>query len=95
MAILVADVLGLLKQPTRHQSRLADRLISIVHSACDNSDLEVARDLLMTLDELMKKNAFSDKDRRRIAVSMVTAHERLWLLLHSKIVDEAVQLQES
>lgn len=94
MAILLTDVLGLLKQPTLHQSRLADRLVLIVHSACDDSDLEIAHDLLMILDTLMKKNSLSDRDRRRIAVSMITAHERLWLLRHSKTVGETVQLQE-
>ncbi len=94
MAILVTDALEIVKQPTHHQSRLADKLVSIVHSACDNNDLEVARDLLKVLNKLMRKNALSDRDRRRVGVSIVTAHERLWSLRHGKTVGEAVQFQE-
>ena len=67
----------------RHTRRLSDKLLIAFHHACDQGDFEVANDLLVILEKMLKRpNAGSDSNRRKSIESLVAAHERLWLLRH-------------
>jgi glucose-1-phosphate cytidylyltransferase len=53
------------------------------HHACDQSDFEVANDLLVILEKMLKRPSVgSDTNRRKSIESLIAAHERLWLLRH-------------
>jgi len=63
--------------------RLSDKILIAFHHACDQSDFEVANDLLVILEKMLKRPAFgSDTNRRKSIESLVAAHERLWMLRH-------------
>jgi hypothetical protein len=67
----------------RHTRRLSDKILIAFHHACDQSDFDVANDLLLILEKMLKRpNAGSDTNRRKSIESLVAAHERLWLLRH-------------
>lgn len=69
--------------PQRHSRRLSDKVLIAFHHACDQSDLEVAEQLLRTLEMMLTRRATSpDANRRRNIESLVAAHERLWHLRH-------------
>ncbi|MCE2921211.1 MAG: hypothetical protein ACK5WN_16970 [Alphaproteobacteria bacterium] len=63
--------------------RLSDKVLIAFHHACDQADFDVANDLLVILEKMLKRpNASSDSNRRKSIESLVAAHERLWLLRH-------------
>ena len=63
--------------------RLSDKILISFHHACDQADFDVANDLLVILEKMLKRpNAGSDSNRRKSIESLVAAHERLWLLRH-------------
>jgi hypothetical protein len=64
----------------RFARRLSDKVLLAFHQACDQSDFEVADDLLDVL-EFMAKRTEPGRDRRS-EESLIAAHERLWLLRH-------------
>jgi hypothetical protein len=67
----------------RHTRRLSDKILIAFHHACDQSDFDVANDLLLILEKMLKRpNAGSDTNRRKSIESLIAAHERLWLLRH-------------
>ena len=67
----------------RHTRRLSDKILIAFHHACDQSDFEVANDLLVILEKMLKRPASgSDTNRRKSIESLVAAHERLWMLRH-------------
>ena len=67
----------------RHTRRLSDKILIAFHHACDQSDFEVANDLLVILEKMLKRpSSGSDSNRRKSIESLVAAHERLWLLRH-------------
>jgi hypothetical protein len=67
----------------RHTRRLSDKILIAFHHACDQSDFEVANDLLVILEKMLKRPAAgSDTNRRKSIESLIAAHERLWLLRH-------------
>ncbi len=67
----------------RHTRRLSDKVLVAFHHACDTSDLEVAEQLLATLEMMLsRRGANPDSNRRRSIESLVAAHERLWHLRH-------------
>lgn len=69
--------------PQRHSRRLSDKVLIAFHHACDQSDLEVAEQLLRTLEMMLTRRATNpDANRRRNIESLVAAHERLWHLRH-------------
>ncbi|MFN7308973.1 MAG: hypothetical protein ACK5TQ_20685 [Acetobacteraceae bacterium] len=68
---------------TRHTRRLSDKILIAFHHACDQADFEVANDLLVILEKMLKRPAAgSDSNRRKSLESLVAAHERLWMLRH-------------
>jgi hypothetical protein len=67
----------------RYTRRLSDKILIAFHHACDQSDFEVAEQLLRTLELLLtRRPAAPDGNRRRSMESLVAAHERLWHLRH-------------
>lgn len=67
----------------RHTRRLSDKILIAFHHACDQADFEVANDLLVILEKMLKRpSSGSDLNRRKSIESLVAAHERLWLLRH-------------
>ena len=69
--------------PPRHSRRLSDKILIAFHHACDQSDYEVAEQLLRILEMMLTRRPISpDTNRRRNMESLVAAHERLWHLRH-------------
>ena len=67
----------------RNTIRLSGKLLIAFHHAYDQSDFEVANDLLIILEQMLKRpSSGSDSNRRKSIESLVAAHERLWLLRH-------------
>ena len=67
----------------RYTRRLSDKILIAFHHACDQSDFEVAEQLLHILEMmLMRRPLTPDGTRRRNMESLVAAHERLWHLRH-------------
>lgn len=72
----------------RHTRRLSDKVLVAFHHACDTSDLEVAEQLLGTLEMMLSRRTPNpDSNRRRSIESLVAAHERLWHLRHPDTED--------
>ncbi|WP_191084634.1 hypothetical protein [Roseococcus microcysteis] len=69
--------------PPRQGRRLSDKILVAFHQACDQSDFEVAEQLLRVLEMMLTRRAVSpDANRRRNIETLVAAHERLWHLRH-------------
>ena len=67
----------------RYSRRLSDKILIAFHHACDQSDFDVAEQLLRTLETLItRRSATIDTNRRRNQDSLIAAHERLWNLRH-------------
>jgi hypothetical protein len=67
----------------RYTRRLSDKILISFHHACDQADFDVATDLLIILEKMLKRpDSGSDSNRRKSIESLVAAHERLWLLRH-------------
>ncbi len=73
----------------RYTRRLSDKILIAFHHACDQSDFEVAEQLLHILEMMLTRRPLTpDGTRRRNMESLVAAHERLWHLRHPHIGDE-------
>ena len=73
----------------RYTRRLSDKILIAFHHACDQSDFEVAEQLLHILEMMLTRRPLSpDGTRRRNMESLVAAHERLWHLRHPRIGEE-------
>ncbi|WP_424812506.1 hypothetical protein [Roseococcus sp. YIM B11640] len=67
----------------RQGRRLSDKILVAFHQACDQSDFEVAEQLLRVLEMMLTRRPVSpDINRRRNIETLVAAHERLWHLRH-------------
>jgi hypothetical protein len=67
----------------RSGRRLADRILTAVHTACDQGELEVAEQLLRVMATLVAgRTHAAESNRRRLMDAVVAAHERLWHLRH-------------
>jgi hypothetical protein len=67
----------------RYSRRLSDKILIAFHHACDQSDFEVAEQLLHVLEMMLTRRPLTpDGTRRRNMESLVAAHERLWHLRH-------------
>jgi hypothetical protein len=69
--------------PQRYSRRLSDKILIAFHHACDQSEFEVARQLLQVLEVLLTQRlVVPGRDQRRNRESLIAAHERLWHLRH-------------
>ena len=67
----------------RYSRRLSDKILIAFHHACDQTDFEVADQLLHILEMMLTRRPVApDGTRRRNMESLVAAHERLWHLRH-------------
>jgi hypothetical protein len=67
----------------RYSRRLSDKILIAFHHACDQSDFEVAEELLRVLEMMLTRRPLTpDGTRRRNMESLVAAHERLLHLRH-------------
>ncbi len=67
----------------RQGRRLSDKILVAFHQACDQSDFEVAEQLLRVLEMMLTRRPVTpDTNRRRNIETLVAAHERLWHLRH-------------
>lgn len=72
----------------RYSRRLSDKILIAFHHACDQSDFEVAEQLLHILEMMLTRRPLTpDGTRRRNMESLVAAHERLWHLRHPNAGD--------
>ena len=72
----------------RYSRRLSDKILIAFHHACDQSDFEVAEQLLHILEMMLTRRPLTpDGTRRRNMESLVAAHERLWHLRHPSTND--------
>lgn len=62
--------------------RLSDKVLIAFHQACDQSDFEVAEQLLQIAEMIVSRWPAPLEGRRRSRENLVAAHERLWLLRH-------------
>jgi hypothetical protein len=67
----------------RYARRLSDKILIAFHQACDQADIDVARQLLDILEFMTQRtdNLPTGKDQRA-KESFVAAHERLWQIRH-------------
>jgi hypothetical protein len=73
----------------RYSRRLSDKILIAFHHACDQSDFEVADQLLHVLEMMLARRPLTpDNNRRRSMESLVAAHERLWHLRHPSVSNE-------
>jgi len=74
-----------LPPPNRRRSdrrHLEGYLFKAFHDACDDDDLEVARQLLDVVEARLNRNDAVTPDTHRTSVLLVAAYERLWALRH-------------
>jgi hypothetical protein len=70
----------------RYTRRLSDKILIAFHHACDQTDFEVAEQLLAVLETMLTRRPLTpDGTRRRNMESLVAAHERLWHLRHPNV----------
>jgi hypothetical protein len=62
--------------------RLADALFAAFHQACDEGELEVAGQILRTLEEVVARRPSTVTVERRRIDELIAGHTRLWLLRH-------------
>jgi hypothetical protein len=74
------------KRPRRR--RLSDHVMVAFHIACDEGNLEAARQLLTIVEFMLRRPPRDGRPERRIqADPLVAAHERLWSLRHPEARD--------
>jgi hypothetical protein len=64
----------------RYTRRLSDKIQSAFDHACDEGELEVAGDLLSTLELVLLRVPPKADRREAIVAPLMAAHERLWHL---------------
>lgn len=67
---------------SRIARRLSDKIVLAFHHACDQTDFDVADDLLDVMEFMAKRTRPRSGRDRRSEESLIAAHERLWLLRH-------------
>jgi hypothetical protein len=75
-------------RPRRHR-RLSDYVLIAFHFACDQGDLEVAQQLIVILEHMLRRPPPQGRPERRTnSQTLVAAHERLWTLRHPEPRDD-------
>jgi hypothetical protein len=64
---------------TYSKSRLSDLILVAFHIACDQADVEVAWELLTSLELVaLRQPMLAGGAKRRVETGLIAAHERLW-----------------
>ena len=69
----------------RYSRRLSDKIQAAFDHACDEGELHVAGDLLVTLELVLLRTAPKPDRRAAIVAPLMASHERLWHLRSSEI----------
>jgi len=64
----------------RYSRRLSDKIQTAFDHACDEGELQVAADLLQTLELVLLRVAPKPDRREAIVAPLMASHERLWHL---------------
>ncbi len=64
----------------RYSRRLSDKIQTAFDHACDEGELQVAADLLTTLELVLLRVAPKPDRREAIVAPLMASHERLWHL---------------
>jgi hypothetical protein len=64
----------------RYSRRLSDKINAAFDHACEEGELEVAAELLETLEIVLLRTAPKPDRREVIVAPLLAAHERLWHL---------------
>ena len=64
----------------RYSRRLSDKIQAAFDHACDEGELNVAGDLLVTLELVLLRVAPKPDRREAIVAPLMASHERLWHL---------------
>ena len=64
----------------RYSRRLSDKIQAAFDHACDEGELHVAGDLLVTLELVLLRTAPKPDRRDAIVAPLMASHERLWHL---------------
>lgn len=76
-----AGLKSIVDRANTYNRRLSDKILIAFHHACDERDLEVARQLLKILEVVVNSQKMpAERNRRREVESLVGAHHRLWNL---------------
>ena len=75
----------------RYSRRLSDKIQAAFDHACDEGELNVAGDLLVTLELVLLRTAPKPDRRDAIVAPLMASHERLWHLRSSEAPAEAHQ----
>lgn len=68
----------------RSNRRLSQRLLAIVHSACDQGEWGAAQRLLLIAEDLMRRRGeFQGASGRHLLEQLLLAYERVWALRKS------------
>jgi hypothetical protein len=79
---------GVTDQARRYTRRLSDKILIAFHRACDQRDVEVAWELLNTLEFMaMRQSTLPAGKNRRVKESLISAHERLWHIQHPGLAE--------
>jgi hypothetical protein len=71
------------QDPSRFTRRLSDKILVAFHHACDQREIEVAKQLLEVLEFMANRPiGLPDRRYRRGIEGLVAAHERLWHIRH-------------
>ncbi len=68
----------------RYSRRLSDKIQAAFDHACDEGELNVAGDLLVTLELVLLRIAPKPDRRDAIVAPLMASHERLWHLRSSE-----------
>ncbi len=68
----------------RYSRRLSDKIQAAFDHACDEGELLVASDLLVTLELVLLRVAPKPDRREAIVAPLMASHERLWHLRASE-----------
>jgi len=68
----------------RYSRRLSDKINEAFRHACDSGELEVAADLLSTLETVLLRVPPRPERREMLLTPLIAAHERLWALRHRR-----------
>lgn len=64
----------------RYSRRLSDKIQAAFDHACDESQLEVAAELLETLEHVLLRTPPKPERREAVVAPLLACHERLWHL---------------
>ena len=84
--VLAADDLaGMNEDRSRRIGKLPERILVAAHQACDLGALDIAAQLLSSLEAAISRKGKGpfDPAHRRLMESLIAVHHRLWYLRHS------------